>query len=61
MNNIPTEDGLEELKKILGDKKDGPFCYRCWHETGTLIRMNPCGDSGQSECMRCNSREHTGL
>ena len=44
-----------------GDKKDGPFCYRCWHETSTLIRMNPCGNSGQSECIRCNSREHTGV
>lgn len=43
-----------------GDTKDGPFCYRCWHKTGTLIRMNPCDDSGWSECLRCKSREQTG-
>ena len=43
-----------------GDKKDGPFCYRCWHKTGTLIRMNPCDDPGWSECLRCKSREQTG-
>lgn len=44
-----------------GDEKDGPFCYRCWHETGTLIQMKPCGDTGWSECVRCRSREQTGL
>jgi len=43
-----------------GDKKDGPFCYRCWHKTGTLIQMKPCEDAGWSECVRCKSREQTG-
>lgn len=43
-----------------GDKKDGPFCYRCWHETETLIQMKPCDDAGWSECVRCKSREQTG-
>ncbi len=43
-----------------GDKKDGPFCYCCWHETGTLIQMKPCEDAGWSECVRCKSREQTG-
>lgn len=43
-----------------GDKKDGPFCYRCWHKTGTLIQMKPCEDVAWSECLRCKSREQTG-
>lgn len=43
-----------------GANKDGPFCYRCWHKTNRLIRMNPCDDPGWSECVSCNSREHTG-
>lgn len=43
-----------------GDNKDGPFCYRCWHKTGTLIRMNHCDEPGWSECVRCSSRERTG-
>ena len=42
-----------------GDKRDGPFCYRCWHDTSTLIRLNPCDDTGWCECLRCKSREQT--
>jgi hypothetical protein len=32
-------------RKMGGDKKEGPYCSRCWDEKGKLIHMHNDGDS----------------
>ena len=38
-----------------GEKKDGPFCSRCWDKEKLLIRMHPMGNKAYSRCPSCDN------
>jgi hypothetical protein len=39
------------------EKRDGPFCSRCYDKNGDLIRIHPLvGNSKFSECPECKNR-----
>ena len=40
--------------KVIGGKKDGPFCQRCYDSDGKLIRVQKTG-SGWWHCKSCKN------
>ena len=40
---------------VKKDKKDGPFCSRCWDKNKDLIRMHPAADTVYADCPECNN------
>jgi len=41
---------------IEGEKKDGPFCSRCWDSERQIIRMQPCGNRAYASCPNCSNK-----
>jgi len=42
------------------DKKDGPFCSRCWDVEKNTVRMKPCIDNPAfHSCPECKTRVQT--
>lgn len=39
---------------IEDEKKDGPFCTKCWDSDGKLLRLHGQGPSGGLKCPNCN-------
>ena|SRR3989344_1083515 len=37
------------------DKKEGPFCSRCWDKEKSLIRMHPQENKAYSKCPACDT------
>jgi len=37
------------------DKKDGPFCSRCWDVDRYLVRLHPCGNPAYFDCPNCKA------
>src|SRR5580765_2819123 len=54
---LKTKEGLVFDKNCYwhsnGDKKDGPFCSRCWEKNNDLIRMHPQGNKAYYRCPEC--------
>jgi len=38
-----------------GDKKDGPFCSRCWDVDKNLVRLHPCGNPAYYDYPNCKA------
>ena len=41
---------------IKGDKKDCPFCSRCWDSDKQSIRMQPCENRAYASCPNCPNK-----
>lgn len=39
----------------IDDKRDGPYCTRCWDLEKNLIRLHPCGNPAMYDCPNCKS------
>lgn len=37
------------------DKKDGPFCSRCWDVNKDLVRLHSCGNPAYCTCPNCKA------